>query len=337
MPDSRQITRAPSAPAIALAALALGGCGTFYQDSSPDVVYSRDAASARALQVPPDLTDVSDGEQFVLPGTDGGPLTRDTLLPVFESARFVREGAATWLAFDTVPEALWPRLLDFARHEKYRIAATEPTAGTLLTQWRPASAVGEGSLLGNLIGGGEEFTRLGFRLERAGEGEGAGARLFARTQSASEDEVNASAEIPWESGAGDSEESAALLARLLAFLGVEEQRARGIIDQARASSVLDEAVLTSGPAGSLLVLNRGFEPAFRAVGEALAALDHEVSSSDDGVGRIEYLDAGTPYVLTLVPLHVGAVRVSLGDADGRPLEPARERDALEALRGALFA
>lgn len=349
MPDARASTTRPAGPshrlarrmppfpvstaAICLAAFALGGCGTLYQDSSPDVAYSRDAAAARALQVPPDLTDVSDGEQFVLPGSDGGPLTRDTLLPVFEGVRFVREGAATWLAFDTVPEELWPRLLDFARHEKYRIDATEPTAGTIFTQWRPASAVGGGSLLGNLIRG-EDFTRLGFRLERAGE---AGARLFARTQSADEDVVEAERELPWEGGASDPEESAALLARLLVFLGVEAQRAAGVIDQARASSVLDEAALSSGPSGNLLVVNRGFEPAFRAVGEALAALEHEVTSSDDGVGRIEYLDEGTPYVLTLVPLHVGAVRVALGDADGRPLEAERERDALEALRAAMLA
>ena len=327
--------------AAATLAVALGGCGTtFYQDGSPDVVYSSDAEAARSLQVPPDLTDVSDTEQFVLPGAEGGALSRDTLLPVVEGVRFVREGAASWLAFDAPPEALWPKLLAFARTEKYRIAETEPAAGTIYTQWRPASAVGGGSLLGNLIGG-ERYTRLGFRLERARDGDAAPAagtaRLFARVQSASEDVATGGDELPWPVASADPEASATLLARLLVFLGVEEQRARGILDAARAASVLDEAALTSDAGGSVLVVNRGFETAFRAVDEALVALEHEVVARDDGVGRIEYVEDEARYVLTLVPMHVGAVRVSLGDADGRRLSAERERDALEALRAALVA
>ena len=316
---------------IALLLLPLAGCGTFYQDSSPDVAYSRDAEAARNLQVPPDLTDVSDGEQFVLPGTEEGPLSRDTLLPVFEDVRLVREGTSGWLAFDAPPEDLWPRLLAFARQQKYRVAETEPTAGTLFTQWRPASAVREGSLLGNLIGG-ERYTRLGFRLERTPEN---GARLFVRRQGASEEVATGSAPVAWPADAADPDENGELLARLLVFLGVQEQRARGVLSEGQAASVLDDAALTSGPAGSLLVVNRGYEPAFRAVGDALAALDREVTSSDDGVGRIEYLEGGDAYVLTLQPVHVGAVRVSLSDADGRRLSAGDERAALETLRAAL--
>ena len=158
-------------------------------------------------------------------------------------------------------------------------------------------------------------------------------------QSASEEVAKAGAEVPWPAAERDPEANAALLARLLVFLGVAEQRARGLLDVAQAASVLDEAVLTTDAAGSLLVVNRGFEPSFPGHRPRLSSLEHEVTSSDDGVGRIEYLDEGTPYVLTLVPVHVGAVRVSLGDADGRRLSSRRAptRAALEALRTALLA
>ena len=335
MPTSAPFARTSSGPlaAAVLLPILLAGCGTFYQDSSPDVVYSRDAATARALQVPPDLTDVSDGEQFVLPGGEGGAVTRDTLLPAFEDLRLVRDGGAAWLAFDATPEDLWPRLLAFARKEKYRVSATEPTAGTLFTQWRPAGDVGGGSLLGNLIGG-EDYTRLAFRLERRPDG---GARLFVRRQEASESVATSGDAVPWPAESGDPDANGALLARLLVFLGVTEQRARGVLDAAQAASVLDGAAVSTGPAGSLLVVNRGYEPAFRAVGDALASLGREVTASDDGVGRIAYVDGGTPYVLTLVPVHVSAVRVTLGDADGRRLPAARERESLEALAAALLA
>jgi len=327
------LSRRGTASAAALLALSLAGCGTFYQDSSPDVAYSRDAESSRSLQVPPDLTDVSDGEQFVVPGTDGGAISRDTLLPGVAGVRLVRDGANGWLEFDATPEALWPRVLGFVRKEKYRVAATEPTAGTLYTQWRPASAVSEGSLLGNLIGG-EEYSRLGFRLERA---DGDGARLFVRRQRADEDTATGDEAVAWPEAAGNPDENGALLARLLVFLGIEEQRARGILSAAEADGVLDAASLSSGPAGSLLLVHRGYEPAFRAVNAALVTLERQVTTRDDGVGRIEYLDGETPFVLTLVPVHVGAVRVSLSDADGRRLSAQAEREALEALRVALLA
>ena len=50
----------------------LSACSFLRSPNSPDLVYSRDAESARQLQVPPDLTDISDTEQFVLPGQNGG-------------------------------------------------------------------------------------------------------------------------------------------------------------------------------------------------------------------------------------------------------------------------
>lgn len=318
---------------VLLSGSLLSGCGTFYKDSSPDVVYSRDSASARTLQVPPDLTDVSDGEQFVVPGNQGGAVTRDTLLPAFENVRFERDGKSAWLAFDATPEDLWPRLLAFARHERYRIAATEPTAGTLYTQWRPASAVRENSLLSGLIGS-EKFSRLGFRLERAGN---KGSRLFVRQQTGNEALATSGDALPWPRTATDADANGALLARLLVFLGVEEQRARGVLDGEQAAAVIDNAAVSSSAAGSVLIVNRGFEPAFRAMSSAVTSLDHQLISSDDGVGRIEYLDDGESVIVTLVPVHVGAVRITLSDENGRRLPSTRERDMLESLRDAMLA
>ena len=180
-----------------------------------------------------------------MPGGEGGAITRDTLLPGVDGVRLERGGEGAWLAFEAAPENLWPRLLAFARKEKYRIAETEPTAGLLFTQWRPASEVREGTLLRNLIGG-DDFTRLGFRLERTIAG---GARLFVRRQTADEDIATAAGPVAWPDEAGNPDENGDLLARLLVFLGVEEQRARGVLSEAAAASVLDTAALSTGPAG----------------------------------------------------------------------------------------
>ena len=314
-------------------AVALSSCSTFRSDSSPDVVYSRNAESARQLQVPPDLTDVSNTEQFVLPGTAGGPVARNTLLPQFSSVSFERSGDQSWLAFEQAPEDIWPQLLAFIRAEKYPVAQTQPVSGVIFTQWRPASAVAKGSLLKNLIGDNEAFSRVGFRLER----NGTGARLFAKSQVTSEaDTTKASnAGTDWPVRSHNAEATSELLTRLLAFLGIEEQKARGILNAAQARSAIDNATVQTNGSGTQLVVYRGFQPSFSAVLSVLEQLDYSVTSSDDGVGRIEFTDAQTPLVLELSPEHISEVRISVTDAEGRRLPEANEKSLLNTLRDKL--
>jgi len=78
-------------------------------------------------------------------------------------------------------------------------------------------------------------------------------------------------------------------------------------------------------------MQRGFKPSFNAVLSALETLDYDVTSSDDGVGRIEFLDKETPLVIELAPQHVSEVRIALTDTGGRRLPDAEEKAVLDAL------
>lgn len=308
----------------------VSGCGSLNSQKSPDIIYAKAAVEARSLQVPPDLTDVSNAEQFVLPGTSGGAVTRNTLLPQFDSVRFVREGGQSWLEFQQAPEDLWPQILAFARKEKYRIDSAEPVAGVIATQWRPASAIAGTNILRNLVAADEEFSRVAFRLERAG----AGARLFARSQVASKASVDAAAntiDTDWPVRSHNPENTSALLNRFLVFLGVEEQKARGILGAEQAKAVIDEAVVQSNASGSELVLNRGYQVSFRQIMGALQGMDYSIVSSDDNSGRIEFTDTQTPLVIQLSPIHISAVRVSVFDGQGAKLSAEREQQVLTAL------
>lgn len=325
----------PSLAGVTRLSLLLGcvmlvsACSSLQSANSPDVVYSDDAEEAQSLQIPPDLTDISNAEQFVLPGTSGGPVSRNTLLPQLSSVRFERAGAQSWLVLDQTAEQVWPQLLDFVKKEKYLIDRTEPGTGLIVTQWQAASEVARGSLLQNLIGGDEEYSRLAFRLER----DGGSTRLFARSQAASADVAtgdDASTQA-WPATSHDPEATSELLSRLLVFLGVNEQKARGIIDAEQASLVVDEALVLTTGSGRQLVVQRGFKPAFNAVLSALESLDYEVTSSDDGVGRIEFLDGDAPLVLELTPQHISDVRASLSDPSGRRLPDDQERQVLETV------
>ncbi len=326
--SGRVRSRLPQTALICTLATALAGCGSLASQNSPDVIYSEAAVQARDLQVPPDLTDVSNAEQFVLPGTGNAAVARNTLLPQFDSLRFVREGGQHWLEFQQSPEDLWPQLLDFLKKEKYRIEQTEPVAGVIATQWRPASAVGSTSILRNLVAG-EEFSRVAFRLERAG----AGARLFARSQVTSQEAVESAVSIDtdWPTQSHDPESTSALLNRFLAFLGVEQQKARRLLDDEQASAVLDDAVLQSNASGSEVIINRGFQSSFRQMIAGLQALDYTIITSDDNAGRIEFMDEETPLVIQLSPIHVSAVRASLTNAQGGKLPTEQEQELLAAL------
>ncbi len=314
--------------AVCLASLA--GCSSFQSQNSPDVVYAKNATEARSLQVPPDLTDVSNAEQFVLPGAGNAAVARNTLLPQFDSLRFVREGGQSWLEFQQTPEDLWPQLLAFVRKEKYNVDQTEPAAGVIATRWRPNSAVASSSILRNLVAGDEQFTRVSFRMERAG----AGARLFARSQAASESAVNASnsaAEGAWPASSHNPESTNALLNRFLVFLGVEQQKARGILGATEVSAILDDAVVQRNAGGSEMLIQKGFTSSFQQVVAGLQALDYNIVSSDDSVGRIEFLDDATPLVVVLSPIHVSAVRVSVTNKGGSRLSADDEQQLLSVL------
>ena len=340
----------PGPAAVAAAALLAGGCSALDSDSSPDLVYSPGAADAKRLQVPPDLTAISDAEQFVLPGDAGGPVTRNTLLPDFESVRFARDGGEAHLVFERRPEDLWPRLLEFLSEDGWVVDRTEPVAGIVATRWREAVGAERPGALRSLIGGGDDLrSRVAFRLERDGQG----ARLFARRQLADADAIEAGTVEPWPAASSDPETTGTLLARLLVFLGVDEQRSRGLIDAADAAELLEAATVRTGGAGSQLVVHRGYRSAWEAVNAALERVGARVADRDDSIGRVSFREAGAgapgeeasadagpaagALVLNVVPVHVSAVRVELADAEGRRLEAGRERALLDALADAIRA
>ena len=311
---------------LIVAAVCVSGCGGFRSASSPDSVYSNGSAEARALQVPPDLTDVSNAEQFILPGTPGAPITRNTLLPQFADVRFVRNGAQSWLEFDQAPEDIWQKVLGFLRKEKFLIEKTQPIAGTVVTQWRAAASVASGSALRSLVSADEAFTRVAFRIERIGSG----ARLFSRSQASSSEEATVANSV-WPAASHDPERTSSLLLQLLTHLGVEEQKARGILSTDQANAVLDNATLQTTGAGSQLVLYQGYQPAFQSVLSALNALNYSINSSDDGVGRIEVVKSDIPLIIEMAPTHVSEVRLAVVNSDGKRLDTQSEMSFLSAL------
>ena len=307
----------------------LTACGISGSHRSPDVIYSKKAEESKQLQVPPDLTNINNGEQFILPGTEAGSLSRNRLLPSFSSARYIRQGEQNWLELQRAAEAVWPLVLDFVREQKIAVEKTQPTTGLILTQWRSDNEKNSGGLLKNLISSDELFSRYAFRLER----NGAGTRLFVRAMQATADQINEGAVGEWPASSHNPEAVSAVLMRLLVFMGADEQKANGILSGEQASVILDDAELQRTAAGSQLVVHKGFAPSFDDVRNAIDKLNYAVIQSDSSVGRIQVND-GTdeePVLITLTPVHISAVRVSVTRPGGSRLDQDRELALLRAL------
>lgn len=321
---------------ISLLALT-SACSIGPRANSPDVLYSSDASKSRDLQVPPDLNDVSAEEQFVLPGDANGVISRNTLLPTVGAGKYVREGSRDWLQLSATPETLWPRLLRFVEEEGFTIDATEPLSGTITSQWR--SAGGES---GTLSGGVKKDNqiRLSLRLERLDAA--AGSRLFARFQSNAD---KTQGDALWSSDASQPENSSIVLRRFLAYLGIENQAARGLISRAVAERLLQGSELERSESGMTLVVHRGLKPSYNAIGTAVKRLGMKLDSrastptamnvSDDDN---RFGDAATDplqFVLLMQPEHVSKVIVDIANLDGTKVARELETRILNAIQQVL--
>jgi len=314
--------------ALPVIGLVIVGCGFNNPQSSPDVIYSDAANAAKQLQVPPDLTNVSNGEQFILPGQEPGSLSRNRLLPTFKSAKYVRNGEQNWLELEQSAETMWPLVLDFVQQQKLMVEKTEPTTGLIFTQWR-SDTEKSGGLLKNLISNDELFSRYAFRLER----NGAGTRVFVRSMQLEGDVVKSLGSNEWPASSHNPEEVAQLLTRLLVFFGAEEQKAKGILSEPQARAVLDDAELQTTSTGSQLVVHKGFTPSFNDVKAAIEKLAYTVVESDSSVGQLKISNASItePLLVSLTPVHVSAVRVLVSQMGGERLPKDQELTILEAL------
>lgn len=309
-----------------LLGLSLAACQPGYRASSPEVLYSKNADTALELQVPPDLNNVAEGEQFVLPGTSGGAITRNTLLPETAVVRFVRQGSENYLDISASPEALWPQLQAFLRSERYPIASSEPVSGSMTSQWRELTDEEGRSALKSLLRSDESVSRVAFRLER---GSGNTTRLFARQQVADNSDASVGPDDVWPSTSHDPESTSELLVRLMVFLGVQEQRARGILNDAEVAAVLGDATLQSTATDTFLVVYRSYEPAYRKVSVALEALASGSVSGDSNVGRLDVTINGSPVSFRVTPVNVSAARVTVNAAE--PLTREQQQALLDRL------
>lgn len=305
-----------------LGMLLLPGCssGPKLEDYLPDqsLEYKKQREASENLEVPPDLTSVSFDDAMDVPsvGGDGtatyseyvGQSSRrqqiagsGNVLPEVKSAKIRREGSSRWLEVTGTPQQIWPKVVGFWRSQGILLLEQDPLTGIMKTDWLENRAEIRKDFVTNIfrkVADGLYSTSIRDQYRvRIEPGVTGGTTDLFLTHRAMEEHVRStasgeSADTIWKPAPSDPGKEAAMLRRLLVYLGVSENQAVGLAAQQQGPSAT-KSRLSTGPGGqSELIINDEFRRAWRLTGVALDRVGFAVEDRDrtQGIYYVRYDD-----------------------------------------------
>ena len=301
--------------AAVVAASLLAGCSGNILPESKKIEY-KSAGKLPPLEIPPDLTQQSRDDRYVVPDTAASKgsatysaystersgqartTTAQDLLPQVDKMRIERSGTQRWLVVaGTTPQQLWPNVKDFWQELGFLVNVELPEAGVMETDWAENRAKISQDFIRNTIGkvfdsaySTPERDKFRTRLEKGGE---AGTvEIYISHRGMYEIYTNeARSETKWQPRPADPELEAEMLRRLMVRLGVDESRAKTLV--AAADPRQERAKLTrAGDGVGTLQLEEPFDRAWRRVGLALDRVGFTVEDRDrsQGLYFVRYVD-----------------------------------------------
>ncbi len=297
--------------ATAAVLLSLGACSSINQFVSGDRVDYKSSASKTgpALDVPPDLSQLSREPRFNVPGapvTASGFQTNQSsavqaAIPTAASSiadvRIERAGNQRWLVVKRPAEKLWEPVRDFWQESGFLLNIEDQKLGILETDFAenraklPQDFIRRtlGRVLDNLYSTGER-DKFRTRLERAADGSTEiyiSHRGLVETVQGTGGSPGSGSTI-WQPRAADPELEAEFLRRLMVRLGVAQEQARA------AAPAAQQSVARVGTAGtqSVVLIDEGFDRAWRRVGLSLDRAGFTVEDRDraQGIYFVRYVD-----------------------------------------------
>ena len=302
-----KISFAQNRTAIALTTLALlSGCGSLM--NSDKVNYKTEGGTkVIALDIPPDLTQLTRDTRYAVPG---GPVTASSMgtRPAASDAataakqvndvRIERDGKQRWLVVNRPADVVWPIVQGFWKENGFEYVVEQQQLGLLETEWAENRAKipqdfirrNLGKVLDGLYSSGER-DKYRTRIERNSTG---GVDIFVTHRGMSEEfkDQTKSGTI-WVPRPNDPELEAEFLSRLMIKLGVSADQAKpGLL--AQAATVNKTALITKDNA-TLLNVPDSFDVAWRRVGVALDRTGFTVEDRDraQGLYFVRYVDTAT--------------------------------------------
>ncbi len=302
--------------ATALLAL-LAGCSGWGNKTNE---YKGAAARAsQPLEVPPELTTPSSDDRFAIPDpraqtaysqysqrTPGAaPSGPGGVLPPITGARMERTGDQRWLVVKGDPNKVWQVVRDFWIDSGYTLARETPEVGIMETDWyEDRSRIPQDIVrrtIGRVIDGMYSTARRDKFRTRLEKGTEAGTTEVFVSNRQVEEVLNVNQDsTKWTPRAADRELEAEMLSRILARISSNERVAAaaprppvavsGAPLSPTAPQALNAVLENSG--GGPLVVNDGFDRAWRRVGLALDRVGFTVEDRDRSKGLffVRYID-----------------------------------------------
>jgi outer membrane protein assembly factor BamC len=296
--------------AVVTALVALSGCsGKLVEGKKIDY---KSARKVNPITVPPDLSAPPTSDRYAIPETAAssatyseysegqgtrqpGP-TAAAVLPATEKVRLERGGSQRWLVVEAGAEALWPAIMEFWQDSGFLIDRELPDIGIMETDWAENRAkIPEGGLrklLGKVMDQAYTYPERDKFRTRLEHGEDPGTtEIYISHRGAYQvliGSVHTSEQVKWQMRPTDPELEAEMLLRLMRRLGAKDEPV-----QAQTPAPVPRAqIAKNGDIPEALVLDDGFDRAWRRVGLALDRVGFTVEDRDrsKGLYYVRYVD-----------------------------------------------
>ena len=300
--------------AACAAAMLVAACSVLPKLESDTVEY-KSASRSRLpdLKVPPDLTKPTADDRYAVPqgNTAGSALASDydkervvpdasrtTVLPAQANARVERSGNQRWLVVNGEPDAVWNVIKEFWQELGFVISVDLPEAGVMETDYAESRAKVDAGVVRNFLGklldsiySTAERDKFRTRLER-GTAPGT-TEIYVSHRGMEEVYINEyKNETRWQPRPPDPEIEAEMLRRLMGRFGVQQERAKIEVAQAKPQGPARATLLKGQAGGGMLSVNDQFDRAWRRIGLALDRVGFTVEDRDrsKGIYFVRYVD-----------------------------------------------
>jgi len=297
----------------------LAGCSLF-RDKTAEYKGAQ-ARAAQPLEVPPELTAPTMDDRYSIPdpraqtsysaysqkvpASNAAPAA-PAVLPKLEGVRLERYGDQRWLVVKGDPEKVWPVVREFWIDSGYRLLRETPELGLMETDWfEDRSKIPQDIVrrtIGRVIEGMYSLPRRDKFRTRLEKGVEPGTtEVFISNRNVEEVYTSSNQDATkWQVRPADRELEAEMLTRIMAKIGGGETKVttasaplpgRRGVTPAAATTEPRNAVLENNGAGPLIV-NDGFDRAWRRVGLALDRVGFTVEDRDRSKGLffVRYID-----------------------------------------------
>jgi len=306
--------------------LLLSGCSAGkIDDYLPDerLAYKQAREAKENLELPPDLASGGFEDTMDIPPAAGSATYSDfvgertarsriagsgDVLPTVSGVTLERSGDKRWLEIDATPQAVWPRVVSFWREQGILLEEQDPAIGVMKTDWLENRAEIRDDIITRTLrtvadGLYSTSTRDQYRV-RVDAGPRAETTEVYLTHRAMEERlvrntVGEGSTTVWEPADSDPDKEAAMLRRLMLYLGVTDRRADQMLasgasggSAAAAGAGSAGARLIQAGGGSELVIPEEYRQAWRQTGLALDRTGFAVEDRNrsDGVFYVRYDD-----------------------------------------------